>query len=256
VARYGLLADIHANREALSAALGALAGARVDGYLCLGDIVGYNADADECVALLRERGAIAVAGNHDLIGIGRLGFERCADKVAYSLERTRRALRPATVEFLAALQPRRAVGGGGIVMIHGGVRQVDQYIAAAPLIKENAAWLREDFPDAHLCLFGHTHHPKVYEVEGAEVCEVPAEGTVALREDRLYFVNPGSVDGSRKRDVSKRAECAVLDTAELTVEFLSAEYDHTTAESRAQDGGYRMGPWTDFFYGWRRRLLA
>jgi predicted phosphodiesterase len=251
MARYGVLGDIHANGEALDAALAGLDALGVKNLLCLGDIVGYNADPIGCIQRLRARHACAVAGNHDLIGIGRLGFERTATKVEYSLRRTRRALSREAAEYLATLPARRAICER-IVLIHGGVRAVDEYIASPPLIARNAAQLREDFPQARICLFGHTHHPKVYEVQGDEVRELPAVGRVALRKDRVYFVNPGSVDPSRKRD-SRLAQYAVLDTEQLAVEFLSAPYDHARAESRARTGGYRIGPVMDRLYEWRRR---
>ena len=69
MARYGVLGDIHGNREALEAALAALEAVGCERLLCVGDIVGYNADPDECVALVRGRGIQSIAGNHDLIGL-------------------------------------------------------------------------------------------------------------------------------------------------------------------------------------------
>ena len=71
MARYGLIADIHGNREALAAALAALDERGAERIVCLGDIVGYNADPDECVALVRKRCSVSIAGNHELIGTGR-----------------------------------------------------------------------------------------------------------------------------------------------------------------------------------------
>ena len=78
MALYGVLGDIHGNREALEAALAKLDACGVTRILCVGDIVGYNADGDACVEILRACHALCIAGNHDLIGTGRLGFERCS----------------------------------------------------------------------------------------------------------------------------------------------------------------------------------
>jgi predicted phosphodiesterase len=63
MALYGVLGDVHGNREALAAALAALERRGIERLLCLGDLVGYNADPDECVAMLRERRALSIAGN-------------------------------------------------------------------------------------------------------------------------------------------------------------------------------------------------
>ncbi len=252
MALYGVLGDIHGNREALEASLAMLEARGCTQLLCVGDIVGYNADAEGCVELLRSRGVLAIAGNHDLIGLGRLDFSRCSNKAKYSLKRTRRMLTRASMEYLAALPPHLALPEG-IVLIHGGVRDVQQYMETARHIAQNAAYARSDFPGARLFLFGHTHDQKVYEVEGATVTERAAEGRVPLRRDALSFVNAGSVDAQRKRE-HKLAECAVLDPHAWTVEFLRLPYDEHATETKAARAGYRIGPWTDRAYTLRRRL--
>ena len=53
MAVYGVLGDIHGNLEALEAALEALRARGVREVLCVGDVVGYNADPDACVSRLR-----------------------------------------------------------------------------------------------------------------------------------------------------------------------------------------------------------
>jgi predicted phosphodiesterase len=253
MALYGVLGDIHGNREALEAALAALDAQGAERLLCVGDIVGYNADPDDCAELLRKRKALSIAGNHDLIGLGRLGFGRCSNKAMYSLKQTRRRLGPETACYLAGL-PARQVVEGRIVLIHGGVRDVQQYMETPGHIRQNAVFARADFPSGRVFFFGHTHAQKVYEVNGQTVGEVPAEGAVSLRKDRLYFINPGSVDASRKRE-HKLAECALLDSRTWEVRFLQLPYDEHATEAKAARGGYRIGPWTDRLYSFRKRLV-
>jgi predicted phosphodiesterase len=119
MARYGVLGDIHGNREALETALKALEARGVDRFLCVGDVVGYNADPDDCVSLLYGRRCVTVAGNHDLISIGAMTPAGCSDRAAYALRRTRKSLRPASVTWIKALPSRRALDGG-IVLMHDG----------------------------------------------------------------------------------------------------------------------------------------
>lgn len=151
MALYGVLADVHGNREALAAAIAALERFRVDKIVCLGDVVGYNADPDECVELVRARCAITIAGNHDLISLQRLDFKRCSNKAEYSLRRTREVLSRGSREWLRQLPPTHRLEQG-VVLVHGGVRDVQQYMKAPAHIAENAAYLREDFPAARICL--------------------------------------------------------------------------------------------------------
>ena len=253
MALYGVIADIHGNYEALTAVLAQLDRCGARRLICLGDIVGYNADSDACAELMRGRNAVAVAGNHDLISIRRLGFGRCANKVIYSLKRTRRALAPDTAAYLDSL-PAFHVLESRFLLVHAGVRDVEQYLTAPRHIAQNAAYLRADFPGLNACFFGHVHVQRVYEVDGDDVREVPAQAPVTLRPDRLYFINPGSVDAARKSE-DKLAEFALFDSTALRIEFRRIAYDDAAAEAKAEAGGYRIGPWTDSLYTLRRRLL-
>ena len=255
MALYGILGDIHGNREALVAALAALESHRVDSVLCVGDIVGYNADPDACVEILRDRATVCIAGNHDLIGTGRLGFERCSNKAMHSLRRTRRTLRPATMEYLQSL-PSHHVIEERFVLTHGGVRDVQQYMTRPRHFLENVAYLREDFPGRRICFFGHTHEQRIFEIDGAEVRERDAAGGSArLDPAREYFVNPGSVDASRKR-AHKLAEYAIFDSSTLSLDFHRVAYDDEATESKAAAGGYRIDRWRDRLYDVQRRILG
>lgn len=261
MAIYGVLGDIHGNREALEAALAALDAHGIDALLCVGDLVGYNADPDACVELLEARRAVAIAGNHDLIGTGRLGFERCSNKAMHSLKRTRGLLAPSTRMRLEDL-PSHAFIEADVVLTHGGVRDVQQYMTQRSHILENAAFLREDFPGRRICFFGHTHEQRVFEVRGTDVSEPLAGGTsapgnpltVRLAAGAEYFINPGSVDASRKRD-RKLAEFAVFDSAERTVEFHAAAYDEASTEEKARRTGFRIDRWRDRLYDVQRRFV-
>jgi predicted phosphodiesterase len=257
MALYGILGDIHGNREALHSVLERLDACGVERIVCVGDLVGYNADPDDCVLLLRRRDAVCIAGNHDLIGTGLLGFEKCSNKAMHSLKRTRRTLLPDTAKFLRAL-PSHHVLEGRILLTHGGVRDVQQYMTQPKHVVENLGYLRADFPGVRICFFGHTHEQKVFEVDGASVAERDVNVAVAamtLREDRDYFINPGSVDASRKRD-SKMAECAVFDSEKRTVHFHRVAYDDLATEGKAQAHGYRIDAWRDRLYDIQRRLAV
>jgi predicted phosphodiesterase len=250
MAVYGVLGDIHGNVEALEAVLAALDARGVRRLLCVGDVVGYNADPDDCVGLLRRRGALVIAGNHDLIGTRRLGFERCSNKARYSLRRTRERLTRESIAWLTALPPSALVDGE-IALVHGGVRDVQLYMTTVHHIRRNAELLRADFPGARVCFFGHSHEQKQYEVIGHEVREL-APGA-PMRREHVYFINAGSVDAQRKRE-DRLAECAIFDSDAWTVEFLRVRYDAAATEAKAAVGGYRITPFTDLIYSLRRRL--
>jgi predicted phosphodiesterase len=251
MALYGVVGDIHGNLEALRAVLAALDARGARELLCVGDVVGYTADPDECVALLRSRSVKVIAGNHDLIATRRLGFERCSNQARYALERTRRRISKSTSQWLCEL-PDRLLVEGKIALVHGGVRDVQLYMKTPQLVARNAELLRLDFPSARLCFFGHSHAQKVYEVDGGVTEKEISSG--ALDRHKRYFINAGSVDAQRKQG-AKLAECAVLDTDAWTIDFLAVPYEAAATEAKAAVGGYRILPIVDRVYTWRRRLL-
>jgi predicted phosphodiesterase/CelD/BcsL family acetyltransferase involved in cellulose biosynthesis len=254
----GLIADIHGNLEALRAVLDFLEARGVDRILCLGDLVGFGANPNECVAAIRDRAIPAVAGNHDLISIGRLGRTRCAGKVSFALSRTRRELTRDTAQFLGALPARLALDSH-LVMIHGGYDDPEEYLTSRARLRRTTEAIRRDYPEVRLCLFGHTHEPRVAEITGDEVLYHETARPPALRPESIYLVNPGAVDGARTSG-EPRARCAVLARETGQLEFHQLEYDHDAAEAKARERGYRIGPWAARLYRaaaegrrWRRR---
>jgi predicted phosphodiesterase len=243
MARYGIVSDIHGNLEALLSALAFLDARGVDRILCLGDIVGYNADPEACLRVVEARGILAIAGNHDLIAARALGLDRCSDKAAFALRRTRARISEATRRALLAL-PRTRIVDDEILLIHGGVADVCQYIRDAGRVEENHALMQRIAPHARICLFGHTHAQALYEVRrGAAVARPIGEAAISLGGGRAFFANPGSIDAARRAG-DPSAELAILDLSRRTLSFHRVPYDHGRAERRAADGGYRMR-WSD-----------
>lgn len=254
MALYGVVSDIHGNLEALQAALRFLHEREVDGILCLGDIVGYNADPDACVELLERALALSVAGNHDLVAAGRPGSERCSLRAAFALRRTRKALGEASRSALSAL-PLLDVVEDEIVLTHGGIGDVWQYVTTGVHVEENHRRLRDIVPRARICLFGHTHQQRLYEVQGATAIERERGPELELSgPGRVFFVNPGSIDAAR-RSGEKLAELLVLDSSRRTVSFHRVPYDHERSERRAAEHGYRMTPLEGYAFRAGRALL-
>jgi predicted phosphodiesterase len=251
MAVYGVLGDIHGNIEALEAVIAALDARGVRRLLCVGDVIGYNADPDACIALLRSRNAQVIAGNHDLIGTGRLGFDRCSNKARYSLKRTRRSLSSASIAWLQSL-PATLLIEGRIALVHGGVRDVQLYMTTPAHIRRNAELLREDFPTARICFFGHSHEQRLYEVVDGEVQTLPLDGR-QLGQERVHFINAGSVDAQRKR-TERLAEFAVFDSDAWTIDFHRTRYDAASTEAKAAVAGYRITPLLDSLYSLVRAL--
>ena len=224
--RYGLISDVHANLPALDAALGALAGAKVQGLLCAGDLVGYGPHPNECVERLTEVGARCVAGNHDLIAIGRLSLERTDALARRTLEWTREAISPATREALEGLPP--LVEENGLVMTHGAIGDSQQYVLTDSQAQGQLDRLARELPAARVLVLGHTHAARAY-ATGRGALRLRPAGRVRLDGSGPFLLNPGSVGQARERRPVARA--AVLDLARGEVRFLAVRYDHARTVS-------------------------
>src|SRR5207237_3301015 len=103
--KVAIVSDIHGNRHAFDAVLEAIRASDAEEVWCLGDLVGYGADPDACVALARDHAAICLAGNHDLGVRGDLPLEEFSRGAALAANWTRDHIRPETLAYLERLKP-------------------------------------------------------------------------------------------------------------------------------------------------------
>jgi predicted phosphodiesterase len=238
--RLALISDIHANLEALQATLADIAARGADRIVCLGDIVGYNANPAECIALIRAATALCVAGNHDLAVCGRMPTKNFPATAARAIAWTHRHLSWDDVLFLAGL-PLKAYVEGGLVAVHGALHPQTE-CATVRLDSderrlESFYALIADPSRARICAFGHTHQVGVYEFrgDGSAAGALQGEQTIKLRDDAYYLINPGSVGQPRSRD--KRASYMVLDLAQRTVTVHRVSYDAAAAWAATRQAG-------------------
>ncbi|MFN3649547.1 MAG: metallophosphoesterase family protein [Armatimonadota bacterium] len=218
--RYGILSDIHANLPALEAAVEALRREGVDRFLCTGDLVGYGPHPNECVERVAELGAACVAGNHDLIALGRLTTDRCITLARDSLNWTREQLRDDTRAYLAAL-PERLEVEGGVVLAHGSLEDPQEYVTRPDQAEEQLALLDRLHPGARMVVLGHTHRAWAF-AEGEGTLARGRAAGIPLHVRML--LNPGSVGQSRERRVA--AQVLVLDLDREQAQFQAVPYDY------------------------------
>jgi len=238
--KIAVISDIHANADALHAVLGAIAEEGVDRIVCLGDMTGYNTDGDRCVAMLREAGALCIAGNHDRAAIGAIGTDGFSEEARRAIGWTGPRLQPATRAFLAAL-PLKLVVDGALVAVHGALHP-DVGCELVRLDDDRKRALSFDALAAHpsgarICAFGHTHRPGAWERDG-EVIHFLGDQTVTLRAGALYLVNPGSVGEPRSED--ERASFLLLDPDAGSVRFCRVAYDRRAVLAKTRKAG--LGP--------------
>ncbi|MBI3270254.1 MAG: metallophosphoesterase family protein [Planctomycetes bacterium] len=232
--RYGLIADIHSNSEALTVALDTLKKEGAQEVLCLGDVIGYNATPREVITLLSENKVQCINGNHDRFLAGSTPIDPSVRKeTSHVIEWTRGVLGPEHSQFIGSL-PRQRIVDDSILMVHGSPRHEDEYILTLQGIRENIIFIENNYVGVQVCLFGHTHTPLCV-ARGLLLSEFPATREVPLEANKVHLINPGSV--GQPRDGCNKSSFALLDTEAHKVTYFREEYDFKLTQKHIREAG-------------------
>jgi predicted phosphodiesterase len=223
--KLALISDLHGNLEALDAVLRDIDRASPDARLvCAGDVVGYGADPEACIARLREREALCVMGNHEEMVLGRRDFSRCVYAGIVAAVWTRRQLSPGARGFIENL-PCKLRPAPSVVVCHGDLESADTYVSTPERAAAALAQLRAEHRDADVLVCGHTHHAALFTPEqGFRLIGTASEHGFA--QGHACLINPGSVGQAREGE--PQASYAVLDTERRRVSFRQVAYDYET----------------------------
>jgi predicted phosphodiesterase len=227
--RVAVISDVHGNLPALEAVLEQAAHEGIDELWSLGDVVGYGGKPSECLTLVRERAAVGLGGNHDLVVSGVLDIAQFTSDAGVAARWTRSVLTADELELLAGLSAEGA--RGGVSLYHGSIRDpVWEYVLTADVAD---ASLRAQTTD--LALVGHSHVQLALTLEDDSLEGGKAEPGQEVRLGRKQLLNPGSVGQPRDRD--PRAAWLLLDTEQGWARFMRSEYAIERAQSDIRAAG-------------------
>lgn len=212
-----IISDIHSNLEAFEAVLSEIELQDVEATYCLGDMIGYGPNPNECIELAREHEIQSILGNHEWAVIND-DVSRFTPYAQRAILWTKNELSKKNIDYLAGLAETRTekMSNKNVLMAHGSPR--------------NPIWeyVRPDWPAHELdnlispsgadhIFLGHTHKPHVYNSKDGSI------------------INPGSV--GQPRDHDRRASFAVFDSEKGTAKINKVEYDiDKTAEKIKKSG--------------------
>ena len=226
--KYAVLGDIHGNLESLTAVLEDAQKVGVTHYVCVGDMVGYNANPAECLHKVRELNMVCVRGNHDHY----CSHDDCVRDfhplAANVVDWTRNQLGEADVKFLKDLKLVRVVAG--FTLVHSTLDMPDKW---GYVFDELEAESNFNYQSTTLCFYGHTHQPVIFEKAG--YVRRLNEAKLPITLGKKYFVNVGSV--GQPRDGDPRAAYVVYDTVARRIELRRVEYDIATTQKKILAAG-------------------
>jgi diadenosine tetraphosphatase ApaH/serine/threonine PP2A family protein phosphatase len=229
--RYAVICDVHSNLEALEVVLAEIKRRGVDRVVHLGDIVGYNANPNECAEIFMEENITSIIGNHDAAacGLGDLQWFNSAAKKA--LRWTRQNLKPKCKEYLSTL-PDTMVLDDKILLSHGSPESRDNYILDWIDAMRQFTVMKK--MSVNICFFGHSHLPSLFVLQGKDH-DLQNYDKHTLDRENCYLVNFGAL--GQPRDGDPRTCFGIFDSDEMTVEFFRLEYDISKAAAKVEKAG-------------------
>lgn len=232
--RYLIFSDIHSNLEAFNAVLSTVASYQIEKYVFLGDIVGYAANPNEVIDLLRTlKPLIAIRGNHDKVIAGIERGDNFNFSAQMAVSWSKQQITAHNKNFLESLSRGPIVVDECFQIVHGHPEEEDFYI-----FRREDVWEVLNNSKQWITFFGHTHFPILYIQNHSDLSEEYPDTDsfcCALSREKKYLINPGSV--GQPRDSNPKASFAIFDSGTDTIEIKRIEYDIKSAQGKIQKAG-------------------
>ncbi len=226
--KYAILGDIHANLDALNAVIEDARGRGATDFVCVGDVVGYNACPSECIQVIRDLGCVTVRGNHDHYCSHEESLDDFQPLAASVIAWTRRHLTEDDGKWLRDLPFQKACGG--FTLVHSTLDMPERW---GYVFDTLAAEANFSYQMTALCFHGHTHVPMIYEKQRDVIRVEPCKIKVAF--GQKFFVNVGSV--GQPRDGDPRSAYVLFTAKTKELEFVRVAYDVEAAMEKNRSAG-------------------
>lgn len=217
-----ILADVHANREALDACLLDAERAGADRFVFLGDLVGYGPDPSyvvDRVGRMAEDGALVLRGNHDeAVHVANNDLNRLA---ATAIDWTRGQLDQVQVNFLATLP--LTIEDRDLLFVHASACAPHSWLY---LLNVMDAERSLKSTQARITICGHTHIPALFHATAFTAAgrHVPTTGkAIPLAAPRRWVAVLGAT--GQPRDGNPAACFGLLDDERSTLQYVRVPYD-------------------------------
>ncbi len=219
--RFAIISDIHSNLEALTKAFELIDQESINEVVCLGDIVGYGANPNECVSLVRERCRTVLRGNHDAAAVDPRNAETFTRNARIAAEWTGTHLSDENKDFLRDLPYSHS--RDDILFVHSSPYQPQSWYYV--LTEEDLDVAFQSFSEK-ICFIGHSHFPGIFSEDG------PAK---EVNRGSKFLVNVGSV--GQPRDGNSKLSFGIFDSGTWMYKNVRSSYPIQVAADKIVRAG-------------------
>ena len=226
--KYAIIADIHGNLDSFQVVLDDIRAQKADHIVCLGDVVGYNAQPKECLDIVRQMNIPCVKGNHDEYCSTENHLDGFNPHAAEAVHWTRDRLSEEDKKWLRDLKYQRMAAN--FTMVHATLDAPERW---GYVFDKLAAAASFPYQNTQVCFFGHTHVPVAFMRD-----TVVRGGTYSkfkIDPSKKYFINVGAV--GQPRDNNPKAAYVIYDMDAGTIELRRLDYDIASAQKKILDAG-------------------
>jgi len=223
--RYAIISDIHSNLEALTTVLTHIENNKVDNILCLGDIVGYGPNPNECVELVKSNCSIIIAGNHDVACIDISEAKYFNSFAKQAIFWTGENLWDSSRSFISQLPLHEEIEN--VYLVHASPDNPADWNYVSSSVEAKFSFL---YFSNQICFIGHSHVPLIYvKTDDNKVIEKKKD-YLTIESNERYLINIGSV--GQPRDNNPDAAYAILDTDKKEYQLVRLPYDYEETQQK------------------------
>jgi predicted phosphodiesterase len=226
--KYGIFSDIHGNLEALESVLEGLDD--VEQYICIGDLVGYGANPNECIEEVKKLNPLIVAGNHDYAAAEQDDIELFNPYAKEAILWTRRTLLTAHKEYLMTLPLVEKHDRFRIVHATPHTPRKWQYVFTLSEARACFQFFKEQ-----ICFIGHSHIPFVVVQDGEGNFSSYHKSVIKLEPNKRYLINVGSV--GQPRDGNWQSCSVIFESEKREVRIKRLPYNLKETQRKMKKAG-------------------
>jgi len=221
---YAIISDIHGNFEALQAVISDSKKNNVDEIFCLGDIVGYCSDPNDCIDLVNKECSVTVIGNHDSAVLNASQGRNFNFHAKAALDWTIKHLTVQSNNFLKNL-PFYIIKEE-MHIVHSSPQEPETWRYVTNMDDALSCF---HFFKEKLCFIGHTHFPIVVTDQGGII----EDSKIKLEDNLRYLINVGSV--GQPRDGNPLASYGLFDTESKEYKNFRVQYDIQLTQKKMRE---------------------